>query len=81
MGSGIGKIGNLMAVPYFQKFVLTGPITSANNFSLKADLKKEQRLYEAVSKLQLNESVWNLFKLLYVVAMNSLLNYVGWSSS
>jgi hypothetical protein len=79
--SGIGKIGNLMAVPYFQKFVLTGPITSANNLALKSDLKKEQRLYEAVSKLQLNESAWNFIKLLYVVAMNSLLNLLGWSST
>jgi hypothetical protein len=76
--SGIGKIGNFMAVPYYQKFVLTGPIISANNLALKDDLKKEQRLYQAINKLQLNESIWNVIQLLYVIAMNSLLNLLGW---
>jgi hypothetical protein len=79
--SGIGTIGNLMAVPHFQKFVLTGQITGTSNLALKDDLKKEQRLFEAVSKLQLNESVWNLIKLLYVIAMNSLLNMLRWRST
>ncbi|KAG7338162.1 aldehyde/histidinol dehydrogenase [Nitzschia inconspicua] len=72
--SGIGKIGNMMAVPYFQKFVFTGPITSPTNASLKDDFKKEQKLYEAINKLQLDGSMTNFIKLLSVVTGVNLVN-------
>jgi hypothetical protein len=72
--SGIGKIGNMMAVPYFQKFVMTGPICGANTSSLKDDLGKEQQILEALNKLQLDGSIGNLIKLLSAVAGVNLLN-------
>lgn len=72
--SGIGKIGNMMAVPHFQKFVLTGQITGANNGALKDDLNKEQQLFEAINKLQLDGSVTNLVKLLSIVVGINLMN-------
>jgi hypothetical protein len=74
VASGIGKIGNMMAVPYFQKFVLYGPITSPNHGSLKNDLKKEQQILESVNKFSIDGSVSSLIKLLSAVIGINLTN-------
>ena len=62
--SGIGRIGNMIAIPDFQKFVLIGPIVSPSHNALKSDMKKEQRLLEAVMKFSLTGSIGNLINLL-----------------
>jgi hypothetical protein len=62
--SGIGRIGNMIAIPGFQKFVITGQITSPTQSQLKSDLKKEQRLLQAVMKFSLTGSVVSLINLL-----------------
>jgi hypothetical protein len=62
--SGIGRIGNMIAIPDFQKFVLIGPIVSPSHSELKPDMKKEQRLLEAVMKFSLTGSIGNLINLL-----------------
>ncbi|KAL3908534.1 MAG: hypothetical protein SGILL_008445, partial [Bacillariaceae sp.] len=74
VASGIGKIGNMMAVPYFQKFVFYGPITSPNHGALKDDLQKEQRILQSVNHFCLDGSVSNLIKLLSAVAGINLMN-------
>jgi len=65
--SGIGKIGNLMAMPDYEKFVMRSPIVSSTHLSLKDDLGKEQSILEAVNKFTLDGSIGNLVKLLSAV--------------
>ncbi|KAL3919059.1 MAG: hypothetical protein SGILL_003945 [Bacillariaceae sp.] len=72
--SGIGKIGNMMGVPYFEKFVFFGPITSPSHGALKSDFKKEQRILESVNHFCIDGSVSNLIKLLSAVAGINLMN-------
>lgn len=62
--SGIGKCGNILAIPHFEKCVLVCPITHLSNASLKDDLKKEIRIADAVSKYVLNGSAGNLIKMI-----------------
>lgn len=65
--SGIGKIGNSLAVPYFQKMVFVAPITHPNNFFLSTDFDAERRRFEAISKFFLYKGVGNLIDLLSAV--------------
>jgi hypothetical protein len=62
--SGIGRVGNLIAIPGLEKFVMYANISGSNQSSLKSDLRKEQRLLEAVIKFSLNGSIMNLINLL-----------------
>lgn len=62
--SGIGKCGNVMAIPHFEKCVLVSPITHRANTTLKEELKKETRIFEAVSKYVLDSTTGNLIKMI-----------------
>jgi len=62
--SGIGKIGNTIAIPHVEKAVVYSPIVHATHASLKEDLKKERTVLEATCKYTLNSSAGNLIKLI-----------------
>ncbi|MGK3747211.1 MAG: hypothetical protein ACI90V_014075, partial [Bacillariaceae sp.] len=66
--SGIGKIGNIIGIPHIEKYVMISPIDPPGGIGkLKDDLKKEQRICEAINRWSLDGSVGNLIKLLSVI--------------
>ena len=65
--SGIGKVGNLIAIPYFEKFVVTSPIVHFGNLTLKEDLKKEIAIYESVGSFTLKSTAVNFIKVIGAV--------------
>jgi len=65
--SGIGRIGNIIGIPYVEKFVLISPIDPTPADRLNTDYKKEQRVAEALSRYFLNSSVGNLISMLSAV--------------
>lgn len=65
--SGIGKIGNTIAIPYFEKVVLTCPIIHVANVTIKGDLKNEQVVCEAMAKYAIKSSTGNLIKVIGAV--------------
>mmetsp|Transcript_16082 Transcript_16082/g.33009 ORF Transcript_16082/g.33009 Transcript_16082/m.33009 type:complete len:634 (+) Transcript_16082:132-2033(+) len=79
--SGIGKIGNVLAIPYFEKFVVVSPITHMNHASLKKDLKKEEKINYAVTKFLLDESMGNLIRLIGASMGVDLVNVVLFCTS
>merc|ERR1712154_119407 len=68
VSSGIGRLGNFLAVPHMEKFVLVSPLTHPNPLSLKSDLRKEATTNKAVCKFVLNGSIGNLIRLLAAMA-------------
>ena len=73
--SGIGKLGNIIAIPHMEKFVMVSPIDPPGGFGeLKDDLEKWQRICEAINRWMLNGSVGNLIKLLSVIIG---INFIG----
>jgi len=62
--SGIGKIGNSIAIPYVEKAVLISPLVHVAHMTIKGDLENEQVLCEAMSKYALNSSPGNLIKVI-----------------
>lgn len=65
--SGIGKVGNTIAIPHFEKLVVSSPIVHVTHMTIKKDLKKEKNISEATTKYALNSSVSNLMKLIGAV--------------
>jgi len=72
--SGIGRIGNIIGIPYIEKFVLISPIVPTPAVQLNDDFKNEQRVAEALSRYFLNGSVGNLIRMLSAVTGINLIS-------
>jgi hypothetical protein len=79
--SGLGRIGNMMAMPNYEKFVCYAPIVHQNHPSLKPDFKKEQRILEALNRFTLRGSITNLVKLVAAATGVNLTSVVVTSMS
>ena len=62
--SGIGKVGNTLAIPHFEKFVVVSPITHMNNMKLEDDYPAEKRKMEAVGKYFLYGGIGHFIELI-----------------
>lgn len=71
--SGIGKVGNTLAIPHFEKFVVVSPITHTSHMKLEDDYPTEKRKMEAVGKFFLYGGIGNFIELISAVTGVELL--------
>eukprot|EP00536_Pseudo-nitzschia_multiseries_P003183 jgi/Psemu1/322904/estExt_fgenesh1_pg.C_470030 len=65
--SGIGRVGNTIALAHLEKAVLISPVTHASNITLNDNFKQEKRKMKAIAKYVLYERVGDLVELISAV--------------